>query len=196
MPNYEQHFIEWFSGKQIPSYWTTSQGSGSGGYATMTDVVDGGLEVSSGTGSNNNFYILFSNSKTPFIHTGCTQIAVWKDIVSSTPKNVGCGFSATGGTGNNSCFFKAAPSIGSVFQCATRQTSSTHTGSSVTLDTEYHTFKMDLKSASIDYYIEDVLEVTRTTQLPIASLSPLAYGDDSASPSAKMRIKYMECFNT
>lgn len=196
MPNYEQHFIEWFSGKQTHSYWTTSQGSGSGGYATMTDVVDGGLEISSGSGSNNNFYLLFANSKTPFIHTGCTQIAVWKDIVSSSPKNVGCGFSATGGTGNNSCFIKAAPTISSTFSCATRQTSSTHTASSVTLDTEYHTFKLDLKSASIDYYIEDVLEVTRTTQLPIASLSPLAYGDDSASPSAKMRIKYMECFNT
>ena len=196
MPNYEQHFIEWFSGKQMPSYWTGSQGAGSGGYATMTDVIDGGLEISSGTGSNNNFYFLFSNSKRPFIHTGCTQISVWRTITTSSPKNVGCGFSASGSTANNSCFIKAAVGISSTFSCATRQTSGTHTASSVTLDTEYHTFKLDLKSASIDYYIEDVLEVTRTTQLPADSLSPLAYGDDSGSPSSKMRIKYMECFNT
>ncbi len=37
---YKQHFIEWFSGKQLPSYWNVNTNS----TVAMADEVDGGIK--------------------------------------------------------------------------------------------------------------------------------------------------------
>ena len=56
---YKQHFIEWFSGKQLPSYWTKVDISGTNTFA-MVDSVDGGFQITSGSGAYNRASIWFN----------------------------------------------------------------------------------------------------------------------------------------
>ena len=70
---YKQHFVEWFSGKQLPSYWYMS---GDNGSAMDTKAAStGGYELKTFTSANANCNISF-NGKRPFDLASSTFHAV------------------------------------------------------------------------------------------------------------------------
>ena len=70
---YKQHFIEWFSGKSLPSYW------GSTGTVAMSDEVDGGLKLSNSGGTNGKLgFGVTTDTGAVYSHTGCKMISVAK----------------------------------------------------------------------------------------------------------------------
>ena len=60
---YKQHFVEWFSGKQLPSYWYMAGDNGSGMDTKASST--GGYELKANTTANANCNISF-NGKRPF----------------------------------------------------------------------------------------------------------------------------------
>ena len=88
-----QHFVEWFSGKQLPSYWdytdrNSSNHTGSG----MSDSIDGGhiLQGNSSGGSAQQTILSFMDKK-QFSNTGSVCIAVAKLGATGTNEQGGWG---------------------------------------------------------------------------------------------------------
>ena len=76
-PKVKQHFIEWFSGKQIPSYWTLQNNSALPTVA-MQDSVGGGLLMTN-TGTGYGGSITFNNKRHYGGSSNCTCIMVLKN---------------------------------------------------------------------------------------------------------------------
>ena len=68
--------------------------------------------------------------------------------------------------------------------------------SSVAKDQVFHKFTIEGKSSSLEYSIDDALEITRTSELPSVVLQPIIKGDNSGQNPLVGAIRYMECYNT
>jgi len=199
---YKQHFIEWFSGKQIPSYWYLSQVGGSGSTFVGKDEVDGGMVMISGTGANNNSWWGF-NAKNQYAHDGFVQIAVWRlDPTSNghTYNNAQCGMSAqTNDTGANSVGWTIRKTQ-TYIDFRTKNGSSATDGfinTTTPVDNNFHHTKIQANSASsYDFSVDNVLSANRTTNLPQGAMSPFVKCDDSGQVPSALGIRYMECYNT
>ena len=101
---YKQHFIEWFSGKQLPSYWTSTQFYGNGSDA-MSDEIDGGYKITGGTVGGSQSQIIGFNDKCQFSHTGSEVNTVIKmshidnvNCMAGLKKNTSGGFNDSNAT--------------------------------------------------------------------------------------------------
>ena len=76
----KQHFVEWFTGKELPTTrrWALTDNGGNNTGSTTHDGVDGGYTLE-GTGSGSTQqYLLSFNDKKLFSHTGSAIIWVAK----------------------------------------------------------------------------------------------------------------------
>jgi hypothetical protein len=198
---YKQHFIEWFSGKQIPSYWTTSTNSNA--TFTMADEVDGGLKVSTGaTATNSNFYLSFNN-KRQYSHTGSVSIFVIKpqihrSLTTNWFAEVGIGNGNLGGKGHR--FY--AHSNNANIQLSTTEGSATLVDTGVTEESVWYAVKIENKLSSCEMSLSGTLKATATTGLQTTSgMQPQTYANRGTSGSAgsnslDISYRYMECYNT
>tara|TARA_R110002074_G_scaffold136178_1_gene280885 strand:- start:600 stop:1184 length:585 start_codon:yes stop_codon:yes gene_type:complete len=192
---YKQHFIEWFSGKQLPSYWTTNDLSGTNTFA-MADEVDGGFKITTASGSNNAGSLDF-NDKRPFSATGSEIISVVK--LNST--SLMTSLTALSNNGGLNPQFVA---IGmdttdystSLFSVGSMDSGFSKTDTDSALDTDWHNFKLILSSSDIKGYIDGVLKVTKTTNRPTLALQPHYQVRTRTTSSKSGQIRYMECYNT
>ena len=77
----KQRFVEYFSGKQLPSYWTvTTTGTSTG---VMSDEVDGGFKLNAWGGAINQYVSLTFSNKRQYAHLGSKFIAVVKVNIST-----------------------------------------------------------------------------------------------------------------
>ena len=196
---YKQHFIEWFSGKQLPSYWALTQPSGSGGTFVGKDEVDGGMIFTSGSSGNNNC-IWYFNDKRQFNPSGFVQIAVWRNDPTSSGHSYNqtiVGMSSAGGISNHYAYWQFNNAT-SYFRIRNKGSGSAGAiiDSSVAKDQVFHKFTIEGKSSSLEYSIDDALEITRTSELPSVALQPIIKGANSGQNPLVGAIRYMECYNT
>tara|TARA_R110000803_G_scaffold208960_1_gene278067 strand:- start:36 stop:632 length:597 start_codon:yes stop_codon:yes gene_type:complete len=196
---YKQHFIDWFSGKQASSYWHLTQIGGSGSTFVGKDQVDGGMIWNSGTGTNNHAWWSF-NGKNQYDPTGFVQIAVWRNDPTSTGHSYNQNIvGMTNQTDFNGQYaywqFNGATAY---FRIRNKGSGSAGAliDSSVAKDQIFHKFTIQGKSSSLEYSIDDNLEITRTSELPSVSLMPFLRNDDSAQNPLVGAIRYMEIYNT
>jgi len=194
---YKQHFIEWFSGKQLPSYWGTGN-TGSGGSGAMTDEVDGGYKMSSAY--NNSLNGIHFSDKRQYSPTGSVCIVVLKrQTATSSNDAVRGGFVNTFAGTTNYAYVQDN-------ETATYKTLKTADGSTaysanstVAVDTAWHNYKIELKSSTIDWSIDGTVQTT-VSNVPQSStkLQPMSAGGNltSANGTPEGRIRYMECYNT
>jgi len=191
---YKQHFIEWFSGKQLPSYWTTRNHVGTATFR-MSDSVDGGFEIVTSTTSNSAHSIDF-NSKRQYDHVNSVAIAVIS-ISALTISQVRAGLTNTTGLNLDYAYsgFRASSSANFSINTADGSTTSVTAGS-IVADTNFHSLKTECGSANIKMYVDGVLDVTKTTNRPTAKMQPVFIAtNDSGTSSRTARIRYMECYN-
>ena len=194
----KQHFIDWFSGKQASSHWALTHPSGSGGTFVGKDEVNGGMIFTSGTSGNNNCVWWFNN-KRQYNPTGFIQIAVWRNDPTSSGHSYNqtiVGMSNASDNGQYTYWqFNGATAY---FRIRNRGSGSAGAliDSSVTKDQVFHKFKIEGKSASLEYSIDDALEITRTSELPSVALQPIIKGDNSGQNPLVGAIRYMEIYNT
>ena len=193
----KQHFWEYFSGATLNSRWTTGN-TGSGGSGVMSDEADGGYEMSSAY--NNSLNGIHFNDKRQFSPTASVCILLLKrQTATSSNDAVRGGFVNTFTGSTNYAYVQDNES-------ATYKTLKTADGSTeysanstIAVDTDWHTYKIEMKSSSIDWSIGGVVQ-TSVSNVPQSStkLQPMSAGGNltTANGTPEGRIKYMECYNT
>jgi len=192
---YKQHLVEWFSGKQLPSYWTKVDIAGTNTFA-MVDSVDGGFQITSGSGAYNRASIWF-NGKNQYAHDGSTVIAVSKFDNSANRTFVGLSDIADiAGVNDNFATFSML-TTNTYFSLRTGDdTTQTLTETDITLDTSYHCSKVECGSSDIKLTLDGQLKATKTTNRPIAKMCPTFHMGTLNSSTAISSIRYMEAYNT
>lgn len=190
------HFVEWFSGDDLDSIWNKNTGNGSPTYA-MDDVIDGGFKITTGSAGNNRGGINFNN-KRHYAHDGSIMIAVWKSGAGGENQHL-VGFSSVIdiplGLGDS-----ALSIIENGFTVFRLQTSAsataTRTSTDVSVDTNFHTHKVETTASDVDYFIDGVLKVTNTTNLPAIAMQPYIDVRNNLAVVNSVSITYFEAFNT
>ena len=195
---YKQHFIEWFSGKQLPSYWTQNLSIGAPTYA-MADEVDGGFKITSNATANSRGTIIFNN-KRQYSQTGSICIAVGKRTAGTTNHYQHIGFASSGNPGYNYAMYRDTSNT-TYKDLLTNQGSggATATNTDIVTDTSWHNVKVEMTSTpSAILSIDGVLKVTKTTTLPVIPMQPCFEAGSfiTASAGKVSQIRYMECYNT
>ena len=197
----KQHFVEWFCGNTLRTdTWGTTNVQGSGTFS-MVNSVDGGFSVKAGTSNNDETELDFGGSGSevrPYSHTGSVCIFVTKAIDSGNgywTNNVG--FTNTVGLGNDYACMQNQDSD-PYFSLISKDTSFNRGNSSVSIDNDWHCFKLECTSTHLKLTIDGVLEVNKTANRPTAKLMPVFNVQTQAADDdgGEGHIRYMECYNT
>ena len=192
-----QHFWEYFSGSTLNSRWTQTEVNPPASFA-MTDLADGGFRITADGGALNEGMINFNNKRT-FSKTGSVCIWVGRDV--QTTSYTGYYGLANGITGSDADMGQLATIYNTngngVIAFRTGNTTKSNTESTIALDTNFHTYKIEMKSASSEWSVDGVAQAARTTgdgkPLPTLDLQPVAgvHGN-----SKSIDVKYCEAYNT
>ena len=195
----KQHFVEWFSGKELGHYWTQTNVTGTGTFA-INNSVDGGFSISSGANVNDESYINFNN-KRQFSPTGSVIIFVSKKFFTGGSDGIEMGglrSNITNSNVNNALLENSSggseiPNL----RTSDSSASSTTSASSASGDTSFHAWSITCGSSNIILSEDGITEVTKTTNRPTISMQPF-YGvlNSSVSGADVVNIRYMECYNT
>ncbi len=188
---YKQHFIEWFSGKQLPSYWTQVNTSGTGIIA-MEDSVDGGFSITSGATVANNTQITFNN-KRQYNPTSCEIISVMRRNTGGT-----LSVSAMANTAAvTSQFFDMEDDTSDGFKTlGSANATFSQISSDVVSNTDWTNYKGVVSASDIKMYINGVLKVTKTTNRPSLVLQPTLMSKSRTAGAKQTSFRYLECYNT
>ena len=190
-----QHFVEWFSGNSLPSYWTTTNINGTNTYA-MSDSVDGGFSISTAGADSNSGTINFNNLR-PFSPTGAVCISVWKKDISNAAGQSGFANTISAMYPTTECaLVRNGVETNIALQTADATTSSV-TQSNVAKDQTFHSYKIENGSTDIKLTIDGVFELTKTTNRPTVKLQPrIGVQKRSGAGTTVINITYCEAYNT
>jgi hypothetical protein len=192
----KQHFVEWFSGSALDSIWTQTNIVGTGGFV-MEDSVDGGFKLSCGTNVNDHSEIDFNN-KRQYAHNGSVFITVTKKGAtggSDLATYYGFVSNITSGATNEAGISDS--SFGNASLSTADASTRSLTGGTVNTGTAWHTHKIETSASNVVWYVDGVLNVTKTTNRPTITMQPHArILNTSTSGIDDMWIRYMECYNT
>ena len=203
---YKQHIVEWFSGKQLPSYWiNTLSGSASHG---MSDEIDGGFKTTCPNTTHGGIELNFNatnniaGAKRQYDLSSSTVIGVVKktDLPTTGWLAVGCTDNINLGTdaaNNYSC--KYHQSVSAYVQGRSGDgTNTTDISSTLTMDTNFHAYKSESLGAKILYTMDGSLEITKSSNMPTGKGNPsMRVGMNTAhSGGSTAQIRYLEAYNT
>lgn len=195
----KQHFVEWFSGSLLPSYWDYGYSGGSN-TSEMNDAVDGGYKHGCGSGVNYIQWINF-NGKQQYNPAGsvCISIHRMDSVAQRGAALVGLMNGNSNATSNPHDAI-TSHHAGFLKQHENNIYASSSNGTCTSTDTTvggdaYKTYKSELGSSNIKFYIDGSLEITKTTNLPTNRLQPSLTGYHKGG-QGNLLITYMECYNT
>ena len=125
----------------------------------------------------------------------CVCIWVGRDV--QTSSYTGYYGLANGITGNDADMGQLATiynaSANGVIALRTGNTTKGNTESTISLDTNFHNYKIEMKTSSAEWSVDGVAQTTRTLTLPTEDLQPVAgvHGNNKS-----IDVRYMECYNT
>ena len=206
-PKVKQHFIEWFSGKQLPSYWTftdiyeTNSGA-------MVDEVGGGYKITTDTGGGNpTCSISFNKSSSSgnsnsnvcqYNYKGSVFNTVMKvDSTTSIEAKVGLKKNTSGNFNHSNATIYGSSTLTNWACFSGDESGRTAVESNIPLDTNWNNHKLTLQTTNILYDINGVLKVTKTDRLPtVENLQPQAQMVSLNTDAKSLSIRYMEVYNT
>jgi len=190
------HFIDTFSGADINDLWTKDDISGTGSIGISDSIDDGGF-ITTGAGSNNRTAIYFNNLR-QYSPTNSILIGIVK-------RESGASSSTRCGLDNDN---ELAVTQGDGYTTYEDSTNNSHkalrTGdttneslidSSIVIDNIITQFVLETNSNNNILSIGNVLEVTKTTNLPTVKLQPVFHQHTHSANARTGRIRYMECYN-
>ena len=195
-PKVKQHFIEWFSGKQIPSYWTKTDIQGTNQFLMQDDSSQGGggFSIITGTTSSDQAEIDFNN-KRQYSQTGSVFIMVARR--NSNPALFRAGFTGNITDSNTNRTVIENDSSQSKFRLGCYDASTGgETATSQDVNGYWWLHKEEFTSTSLTLKMNGTLEATRTTNLPSIAQQPYFFGQTLSGASSELSIRYMECYNT
>ena len=193
----KKRFVETFSGDALDTdRWNVGYYGGSGvGTAVMNDSVDGGLSISTSSGSSNETFINFGTPRN-FAHNGSVMIAVAKQPTTASGLYVGFSNATTSVRGTNHSYSEVGISA-TVFSLHHMSASSAaRTNTTINSDSNWHTHKLELTSSNNILSIDGVVGATANSNIPTNAQQPYCQVQDVVSNSNTVNIRYMECYNT
>ena len=191
----KQWFVELFQGDALDTdRWQTTDIAGTGTFA-MVDAINGGFSIITSASSNDRSRINF-NDKRQYDHQNSVIIGSTKNIQSTSIKTL-FGFAGDITHTADFAFVEGDPdeSSGNFGLLTKDATTSSKTGSTTAVDTDWHIHKIQCSSTDIQLTIDDLLEVTKTTNRPSAKLQPTYQAQTTTTATREGRINYMECYN-
>ena len=194
---YKQHFIEWFSGKQLPSYWTLTQIVATC-TATMADSVDGGMLFQTDSGSGSPSAYLSFDDKCQYNPSGFGFISVCKK---GSDNNIGI----KGGIGSDDGAANPAAAVfmveGTLATYRTLQTrnggSETETATTTAVSQTEFAYKLEGTGSAANLSLNGVLSATTGSNLSTTKCQPLLYIQSRSTAAVKnYNVRYLECYNT
>ena len=206
----KQRMVETFTGKQLNTHrWGTQ--TSTGGTYTMKDEVDGGFEIATGTANNHAASIGFAptstsgnpyNTPRQYSHTGSVIIFVqkWTSHVGSTSASTS-GFHAErrgDNAGQNGCAAMASLwNNNFLLRTCDGNHNQSNTDTTVTKDNVLHSYKIELTSSYAGESIDGALQLSHTTNLPEAKMSPVfGLQNHSNQGASSFILNYVEAYNT
>ena len=197
----KQRVVENFSGSVLDTDRWNTRDDGTVAFA-MSDSVDGGFSMITSGSNYDNGFIDF-NAIRQFSPTGSVNIWTGKafQITSVTHNNVlfwGLINDNANGFVTGKHYVAAEMHTGLAnFSISTGNGSAIgRTSSSVARNTVLNTHKLELKSASAEYSINGIFEVSRTATLPTVRLQPQFEVLANDAKVYEGRVTYMEAYNT
>ena len=196
---YKQHFIEWFSGKQLPSYWTryddTTYASGTGTDG-MVDAVDEGAFVKTGNTQYNISNLAF-NGKRQYNPTGSRITGVIRRVTANSSTSIGLSNLLNDGSyqsvnidnDTRNTYMRAVSGSAS-------PTAPTATSMTVPVNTVFKLLDIVLGVSNINFSVNGTLEITQTLTRPTEKLQPRIYTLALTNANAETRLRYLEAYNT
>ena len=192
-----QHFWDFFSGKQLSSRWNTDvTGSGT---ATMSDSINGGLLLQTSNGTNHATEINFDGER-QYTPQASVFICVFKPDVNYANTNH---FSDVGLIAGTSFY-----AGGQMLMCEAhsgqtyirfRYASETWADTSVAFHQNRTVTRIESTSSNSTISLDGVLQssTTQTGSLPTNNLQPCASEwHGTGTPTAQLHVNYMEAYNT
>jgi len=191
---YKQHFIEWFSGKSIPSYWNLDALVG-GNTSGMNNEIDGGMFLTAISGANSAHEFNF-NDKRQYSPTGSVVDTVMRINQTSTSTYyswVGLGYSS-----NVDSAVVGRDRDDTHFGLRTYDSSSgSFLYTDIPLDAAWHHNKIENRATDTVLSTDGVLKVTKTTNKPTAKMQPEIFAQSIYNPgNVKTDCRYYEVYNT
>jgi len=193
-----QHFVEWFSGDALDSIWTER---GDGGSKGMSDSVNGGYFMTTGTTALNEESIHFNNIR-HYSHTGSAFIAVGK-ISSISQAIIYQGMSGSGDFVLTTDTYhikgdSAAEPTANRYSMVTNDNAGGQNivQSTKVYDTNFHIMKGQINSTTARGIMDGVLEAISTSQLPTAKMEPTLQVLTRNTSAKTSNFTYFEAYNT
>ena len=192
----KQHFWEYFSGATLNSRWTFADYSSTGSGA-MSDSVNGGYIVTTGSATNARSGISFNNIR-PFSPTDSVIIGTVKRNTANSFIQYGLGEAKDiAGTDDNSVIYENDTSDTFIKFNTTDSVTAVIT-TDVPIHTNYTNVKIELSSSIATMSLDGVLKATSSGRVPAISslLQPNFLVLRRSSGNATGNITYCEAYNT
>ena len=174
---------------------TTFNGNGT---TAMSDSIDGGLLLTSASNASGAYMINFNN-KRQYEEEGSVCIFVGKRTTTTNAQMLGGFISDTALTADT---IAVKDYTGNTYKQLVYQKNGswgTAVNTTVAIDTNWHTHKIELTSSSGTLSIDGLTAVTNSSDhLPDSALQPFFYSGETSGASASIvsQIRYMEAYNT
>jgi len=190
----DAHFVEWFSGTDLDVVWDQRHPVGSG-TIRMSDLVDEGLEIITGTTANSQSVIEFDTLR-QYSENGCVVIGVGR-AVEATNRRVFMGLNRTLSFADSYAFISNG-TVETNWALRTRSdaVAETITESSIPTDEVFHYGKMQLDGTTGTLHLDGILEATKTNTLPDNPMNPMCTSRSLGSAARTCRFRYYEAYNT
>jgi len=197
--NYQ--YFDHFIGDRA-NFWLAQTGGGAGFDRNLgVDAAHPGTtDLVLGSGAYANIYLgcRYDNNSMAF-GGGALSVEFYLKIVvlsgANNRYNMYVGFSSNFDVPpNDGAYFEYIDNVNSGrFECKTTASSTTtNNNSGITADTDWHYFKIVINAAatSVEFYVDNVLVATNTTNIPTANISPCIYllNNGTASDTASVRL--------
>ena len=194
---YKQHFVEWFSGKQLPSYWFIEQ-IVTTFTVPMADSIDGGIQMTTGSESTSPSGYLGFNDICQYDPTGFRFISTCKK---GSDNNVGikAGIGSEDGIANPAHASMMVEGSLTTNRALQTKDGSTQTSTSSDVPISQTEFAYDIvgNGSNNILSLDGIAKVTKTTELPTLKCQPLLYIQSRSTAAVKTwNCKYLEIYNT
>ncbi len=156
-------FKDDFLGDQLQDLWT---GSGdAGGSGVVVDAQTGGIiRLTTDGDTNDDWSIDWNTIRT--LHVSQNVVIEMRMKLSSVA-NVRCRVPRIFFDGTNNILFQLDTGVDGNWHARTLDGATTDTDTGIVADTDYHVFRIDtFDTPSVNFYIDDVLVATHTTNIP------------------------------
>jgi len=161
-------FWDWFDGNDLRSWWTKTNDQGINTFQ-MTDVIDGGFEIVTATTTNDRGTIDQGNIN-HYSNTAAIFISVFQSLETTLLRHR-IGFSQDEAQTEIAVVDMDTATSSNIQFLASDAGGSSRTSSGDAIDANFHSFKLELVSASsATLDIDGVFKLTHTSNLPDVAL--------------------------